>query len=85
MSYEMMSTCAAITLATAIEDLAEDSGRPIEEIRKEFLESTAYECLLDFDSGLWAEGPDSFREYYRRTMSKKSFAGAQKHQRTGDA
>ena len=71
MSYETMNTCAAITLTLAIEDMAEESGRPIEEIRKELLESKAYECLLDFDSGLWAAGPDYFREFHTKISSPK--------------
>lgn len=71
MSYDTMNTCAAITLAAAIEDMAVESGRSIEEIRKEILESKAYECLLDFDSGLWAEGPDYFRDYYKKTAEKE--------------
>lgn len=70
MSYDTMSTCAAITLAATIEDMAKDSGKPIEEIRKEILESKAYECLLDFETGLWAEGPDYFRDFYLRTCGK---------------
>ena len=70
MSYDTMNTCAAITLAAAIEDMAEESGRPFEEIRKEILESKAYECLLDFDSGLWASGPDYFRDYYKKIAGK---------------
>ena len=65
-----MSTCAAFTLAATIEDMAKDSGKPIEEIRKEILESKAYECLLDFETGLWAEGPDYFRDFYLRTCGK---------------
>ena len=71
MSYDTMNTCAAITLAAAVEDMAVESGRPIEEIRKEILESKAYECLLDFDSGLWAEGPDYFRDYYKKIAEKE--------------
>ena len=70
MSYDTMSTCAAITLAMVIEDMSKDSGRQIGEIRKEILESKAYECLLDFDTGLWAEGPDYFRDYYIKTSEK---------------
>ncbi len=72
MSYETMNTCAALTLALAIEDMAAESGKPIDEIRKEVLESKAYECLLDFDSALWAEGPDYFRDYYKRVSEKTS-------------
>ena len=70
MSYDTMNTCAAITLAAAIEDLAEDSGRSIEEIRREILESKAYESLMDFDTRLWAEGPDYFRDYYKKVSGR---------------
>lgn len=70
MSYDTMNTCAAITLAAAIEDMAEDSGRSIEEIRREILESKAYESLMDFDTRLWAEGPDYFRDYYKKVSGR---------------
>ncbi len=66
MTYEAMDTCAAMVLADAIEDMAEKTGRPINEIRKELIESPAYDCLLDFESGLWGTGSDYFIEYYKR-------------------
>ena len=71
MSYDTMNTCAAVVLTTAIEDMAAESGKPIEEIRKEVLESKAYERLLDFDSHLWAEGPDYFRDYYMKVKDRE--------------
>ncbi len=46
MSYETMNTCAALTLALAIEDMASESGKTIEGTRKEVLESKAYELSL---------------------------------------
>lgn len=72
MSYDAMSTCAALTLTLAIEDMAAESGKTIDEIRKDILESKAYECLLDFDSALQAEGPDYFRDYYKKVSEKTS-------------
>ncbi|MBO4415135.1 MAG: hypothetical protein J5824_04035 [Lachnospiraceae bacterium] len=66
MTYDTMSTCAAMIFATAVEDMAAESNRPIESIRKEVLESKAYECLLNFDSGLWMLGPDYFRDYFKK-------------------
>ena len=69
-SYDAMETCAAMTLAAAVEDMAEETGRPIREVWKELTESPAYECLLDFDSGLWGEGPDYFRDYNRRVNER---------------
>lgn len=67
MTYEAMSTCAAMTFAMAVEDYVAITGKPIDEVRKEMIESKAYECLLNFDSGLWMEGPDYFREYYEKS------------------
>ena len=31
----------------------------------------AYECLYDFDSGLWQEGPAYFIDFYRRIEGLK--------------
>lgn len=70
MSFDTMNTCAALTFATAVEDMAAESNRTIEEIRKEILESKAYECLLNFESGLWMLGPDYFRDYYKKVSGK---------------
>ena len=64
-TYDEMNTCAAITFAAAVEDMAAETCRPIEDVRKELIESKAYESLLNFDSGLWASGPDYFREFYQ--------------------
>jgi len=64
MSYEVMSACADMILASAIEDLAAESNKSIEEVRNDVIESQAYDCLYNFDSGLWRDGPDYFREFY---------------------
>ena len=69
MQYDTMSTCASLTVATALDDMSKETNRPLEEIRKEVLESKAYECMLNFDSGLWMMGPDYFREYYNKTRN----------------
>ncbi len=71
MSYDTMNTCAALTLAMVIEDMAKETGRPQEIIRKEILESKAYECLLDFDSGLWGQGPDYFKSFYKKVAESE--------------
>ena len=69
MSFEKMSSCADLVLTDAIEDLARDSGRSKSEIRKEIMTSKAYDCLYDFDSGLWQEGPAYFIDFYKRVES----------------
>ena len=61
MSIEVMTACADMNLADAIEDMAIEKGISLAEAREEILESDAYDCLYDFDTKLWAEGPDYFR------------------------
>lgn len=70
MKHEIMTACADMTLANAIEDMAEEENITREEARNRLLESKTYECLYNFDSGMWKEGPDYFRDTYKR-MEKK--------------
>ena len=71
MLYEKMSACADLILTDAIEDLARAEDKSKAEIRKKLLTSKAYECLYDFDSGLWQEGPAYFIDFYRRIEGLK--------------
>ena len=71
MPYEKMSVCADLILADASEDLARDSGMTKAEARKMLMTSEAYECLYDFDTGLWQEGPAYFIDFYRRVEGQK--------------
>jgi hypothetical protein len=66
MSFETMSACADLILADAIEDLARESGREKSEIRKEIMTSKAYDCLYNFDLGLWQQGPAYFIDFYKK-------------------
>ena len=72
MPYDMMSSCADLTLTAAIEDLAGKSNHTKDEIRKALMLSEAYDCLYDFDTGLWKEGPAYFIDFYKRLESIKS-------------
>ena len=64
MTSEKMAACADMILADAIEDMALEEGITLEEARDRLLKSKSCECLYDFDSGLWMEGPDYFRYFY---------------------
>ena len=66
MQDDTMKACADLVLADAIEDLARDTNRPKEEIRKALMTSKAYESLYDFESGLWHEGPAYFIAFYKK-------------------
>ena len=67
MQYEKMKACADMTLANAIEDLSREANISLEEARNKALESIAYECLYDFDTGMWMEGPDYFRDFLQKS------------------
>ena len=71
MTYEKMSACADLILTDANEDLAREDNKTKAEIRKKLMTSKAYECLYDFDSGFWQEGPAYFIDFYRRTEGLK--------------
>ena len=64
--YEKMKLSADMTLANAIEDMASAENISIKEARNRILESKAYECLYDFDTGMWKEGPDYFRDFMKK-------------------
>lgn len=66
-TIEVMSICADMILANAIEDMAEEEGITKAEARDALVSSNAYRCLYDFDSMLWMEGPDYLRDYYRKS------------------
>jgi len=66
MSDEIKNACADMILADAIEDMADEEGISIAEARDAILNSDAYADLYNFDTRLWMEGPDYFREYYQK-------------------
>ena len=70
-SVDVMSTCADMILANAIEDMADDEGISISEARQRLITSDAYQCLYDFNSRLWMEGPDYFRDFYKKCEANK--------------
>ena len=65
-AIDIMNICADMVLANAIEDMAEEEGISKAEARERLVTSRAYQCLYDFDSKLWMEGPDYFRSFYRQ-------------------
>ena len=65
MSYEQKVFCAELILTAAIMDMAEDEGIIRQEARSRIINSPAYDALYNFDTGLWAQGPDYFRSFYQ--------------------
>lgn len=46
------------------------SGKNVQDVRDEVIESGAYDALYDEDTGLWTQGPDYFIDYLEMLKSK---------------
>lgn len=68
----IMKTCANLILTMAIENFAHDHNIPLEEARNQILMSKACESLYNFNTRLWAEGPDYFLAFYDAIEKKQS-------------
>ena len=64
MSNEIKICTADMILTDAIEDYSRITGQSIDSIRDAIIESGAYDALYDFDTGLWAQGPDYFIDFF---------------------
>ena len=49
-----------------VEDIAEETGRPVEEVLLDFMQSEMAEKLYDDSLKLWWDGPDALRESYEK-------------------
>ena len=64
---EQKRFCADLILTDAIMDMAEEDGITWQEARSKIINSSAYTALYDFETGLWGNGPDYFRDFYKKT------------------
>ena len=64
-------------MADAIIDMADEDGITWQEARSKIINSAAYTALYDFENGLWENGPDYFRDYYKKIAraKKRRFGG----------
>ena len=46
------------------------TGKSVSEIRNEIIESGAYDDLYDEETGLWAQGPDYFIDYFLKLQNR---------------
>ncbi|MDY4920087.1 MAG: hypothetical protein SO119_03315 [Phascolarctobacterium sp.] len=65
MSSDQKAFCADLILTDAIMDMAEEEGISYQEARNKIINSPAYEALYNYDTGLWENGPDYFRSFYK--------------------
>lgn len=68
MGIEKKTFCADLILADAIIDMADEEGITWQEARSKIINSAAYTALYDFENGLWENGPDYFRDYYKKIV-----------------
>ena len=64
---EQKRFCADLILTDAIMDMAEEDGITWQEARSKIINSNAYIALYDLETGLWGNGPDYFRDFYKKT------------------
>ena len=55
---EQKEACAVGVMRTMLEDYSERHGVPFDAALAAFAQSPCYDALFDFDTRLWAEGPD---------------------------
>lgn len=64
---EQKRFCADLILTDAIMDMAEEDGITWQKARSKIINSNAYAALYDLETGLWGNGPDYFRDFYKKT------------------
>lgn len=65
---EQKMFCADLILTDAIMDMADEEGIILQEARNKIINSKAYAALYDFETGLWENGPDYFRDFFQRMI-----------------
>ena len=63
--------CAALVMDSMVKDIAKAEGRKYGEVLKGFVQSNAYNCLFDFETGVWREGPAYLESLYRQELSSR--------------
>ena len=70
MISEANAACADLVFADAVQDLVARTGQSEGAIRRQIIESGAYDALYDEATGLWATGPDAFIDFFERLCNK---------------
>ena len=67
--------CAVLVMDSMVKDIAKAEGRKYGEVLKDFVQSCAYNCLFDFETGVWREGPAYLESLYRQELSSRGAKG----------
>ena len=62
--------CAALVMDSMVKDIAETEGRKYGDVLKDFVQSQTYNCLFDFETGVWREGPAYLERLFRQEINK---------------
>ena len=63
--------CAALVMDSMVKDIAETEGRKYGDVLKEFVQSQTYDCLFDFETGVWREGPAYLESLFRQEINRE--------------
>lgn len=63
--------CAALVMDSMVKDIAETEGSKYGDILKDFVQSQTYNCLFDFETGVWHEGPAYLECLFRQEINRE--------------
>ena len=63
--------CAALVMDSMVKDIAETEGRKYGDVLKDFVQSQTYDCLFDFETGVWREGPAYLESLFRQEFNRE--------------
>ena len=69
-SCKQKEICAILVMRTMLEDYCKETGKHFDQELLNFARSKTYNALFDFDTRLWAEGPDYLRDLYEDELKK---------------
>lgn len=66
--------CAVNTMRRMLEKYSNEKNMGFEDAFLEFVSSRTYEAIFDFETGIWKEGPDYFKDLYEEELAERSEA-----------
>ena len=63
--------CAALVMDSMVKDIAETAGRKYGDVLKDFVQSRTYDCLFDFETGVWREGPAYLECLFHQELNRE--------------
>lgn len=70
LDIQQMELCAVSVMRTMLEDYSIENGIAFEEAFLRFVESSTYQMLFDYSTGLWREGPDYLRAMFEEVVNE---------------